>query len=42
MKAMYVSALSAHALGETVGFGVNGCAQGYGGNIPAAYRVDVK
>lgn len=41
-RAMYSAALSAYVTGKTVGFGVNGCITGYGGEVPKMYRLDVQ
>lgn len=38
-KAMYATALAAHAAGQKVGFGVSGC---HSSGAPLAYRVDMQ
>jgi len=41
LKLLYSAALAAYAAGKKVGFGVDGCVAGYGGDVPKVYRLDV-
>ncbi|MCW8877828.1 MAG: hypothetical protein OQK04_03345 [Kangiellaceae bacterium] len=41
MKAMYSTILAAYMAGKTVGFGVQGCLNGYFNETPLIYRVDL-
>lgn len=42
LKILYSVALAAYTSGKQVGFGVDGCVAGYGGDVPKIYRIDVK
>ena len=39
--AIFSQALAAFSAGQTVGFGLSGCDNGYGGGVPMIYRIDV-
>jgi hypothetical protein len=40
-KPMLGSVLTSYALGSTIGFGIDGCWNQFGGGVPRVYRVDL-
>ena len=40
-EAVFSQALAAFTAGQSVGFGLSGCDNNYGGGVPKIYRIDV-